>query len=62
MTTTSPDGQSHGTAAPTAGRRVVKVSSRTIAAARAQVVISKALGRPVSETVRKIAAVRKVGP
>jgi hypothetical protein len=62
MTTTSPDGHSHGSAEPNGGRRVVKVSGRAIAAARAQVAISEILGRPVSETVRKIAAVRKVGP
>lgn len=45
-------------AAPARGRRVVKVSNRAIASARAQVAISKTLGRSVSDTVRKIAAVR----
>lgn len=39
-------------------KRVVKVSSAMIEAARAQVAISKQLGRPVSKVVEKIAAVR----
>lgn len=58
MTMTSGNPQNTVPAAPASGHRVVKVSGRAIAAARAQVAISKTLGRPVSETVRKIAAVR----
>lgn len=59
MTMTSGNPQNKVPAAATSGHRVVvKVSGRAIAAARAQVAISKTLGRPVSETVRKIAAVR----
>ena len=58
MTMTSGNPQNKVTAAPASSHRVVKVSGRAIAAARAQVAISKTLGRPVSETVRKIAAVR----
>lgn len=58
MTMTSGNPQNKVVAGPAGGHRVVKVSSRTIAAARAQVAISRSLGRPVSDTVRKIAAVR----
>ncbi len=46
------------TTGPAPDKRVVKVSGSTIAAARAQVAISKRLGRPVSKVVEKIAAVR----
>ncbi len=51
------------TARPVPDPHVVKVSGSTIsgstiAAARAQVAISRRLGRPVSKAVEKIAAVR----
>jgi len=46
------------TTRPAPDKRVVKVSGSTIAAARAQVAISRRLGRPVSKIVEKIAAVR----
>lgn len=58
MTMTSGTPQNKVVAGSAGGHRVVRVSSRTIAAARAHVAISKSLGRPLSDTVRKIAAVR----
>lgn len=54
MTTHIPASKS---ATSTGSRRVVKVSAATIAAARAQVAISKTLGRPVPVAVSKIARI-----
>ncbi len=56
MTTTqSPSSAASGEAR---ARRTVKVSGSTIAAARAQVAISKKLGKTVPKAVSKIARVR----
>lgn len=43
---------------PATPKRIVKVTSSMIEAARAQVAISRQLGRPVSKVVEKIAVVR----
>ncbi len=40
------------------GRRVVRVSKSTVAAARAQVNLAQKLGKPVPPAVAKIAQVR----
>lgn len=55
MTTTASSAEVTNTDAP---KRIVKVTGAMIEAARAQVAISKQLGRPVSKVVEKIAAVR----
>lgn len=58
MTMTTHNSKGAPVPAAPAGRRVIKVPNRAIAAARAQVAISKTLGRPVSDTVRKFADIR----
>lgn len=42
----------------TSGRRVVRVSKSTVAAARAQVNLAQKLGKPVPPAVAKIALLR----